>query len=295
MYIYMNDNLDYENGASRNYTTDGASSTTRANINKAKILNSDELSSSLTSFDPTTLSSNSMILVQAPRRSGKTTLVESMIHDYRKKNKVDLVLLYSKSNAGFPQIPQKYRFRTLNTLPQLVDTQLNVKKANAKRKNIFIKSNIIVVIDDFIDGGKTDVRQSDLLVKMATMGRHLSHKDNSNMMVIFLSQVLTAIPPVMRLNMDYIITLKIASRIERKSVTEQYLTLKSGRQGLSEAYNLFDVVNTDDYLALVINATKSNKYRYSDYVFKYIANPKLPKEKWSGNNEDFETPLKIYF
>tara|TARA_R110002020_G_scaffold411262_4_gene620923 strand:- start:1529 stop:2404 length:876 start_codon:yes stop_codon:yes gene_type:complete len=291
----MNDNLNFQNGASKNYTTDGVGSTSRAKIDKAKILTTDELSNSLQTFDPTTLSPNSMILVQAPRRSGKTTLVESMIHQYRKKNKVDLVLLYSKSNAGFKQIPQKYRFRTLNTLPQLIDTQLNIKKANTKRKNVFIKSNVIVIIDDFIDGTKTDVKSSDILVKMATMGRHLSHNDNSNLMVIFLSQVLTAIPPTMRLNIDYLITFKIASRVERKSVTEQYLTLKSGRGGLSEAYNLFDVVNSDDYLALVINATKSNKYRYSDYVFKYIANPKLPKEKWSGTNRDFETPLKIYF
>jgi len=291
----MNDNLKFENGASRNYTTDGITSNVRATIDKKKILTTDELSSSLSTFDPTTLSANSMILVQSQRRSGKTTLVESMIHEYRKKNKVDLVVLYSKSNAGFKQIPQKYRFRTLDTLPQLVDTQLQVKKANTKRKNEMINSNIIVIIDDFIDGSKTDVRRSDLLIKMSTMGRHLSHNEHSNMMVIFLSQLMTAIPPVMRRNMDYIITFKIASRVERKSVTEEFLTLKSGRGGLSEAYNLFDVVNSDDYLALVINATKSNKYNYSDYVFKYIANPKLPNERWSGNNRDFETPLKIYF
>jgi hypothetical protein len=291
----MNDNLQFNDGSSKNYTTDGITSTSRANIQKGKILTTDELSNSLKNFDPTSLSPNSMILVQAPRRSGKTTLVESMISDYRKKNKVDLVLLYSKSNAGFSQIPQKYRFRTLNTLPNLVNTQLEVKKANTKRKTEFIKSNIIVVVDDFIDGSRTDVRQSDLLVKMATMGRHLSHKENSNMMVIFLSQLMTAIPPVMRRNMDYIITFKIASRLERKAITEEFLTLKSGRGGLQEAYNLFDVVNSQDYLALVINGTKSNKYRYSDYVFKYIANPKLPPERWSGNNKDFETPLKIYF
>ncbi len=291
----MNDNLNYEQGGFKNYTTDGVSSTSRAKIDKAKILTTDELGNSLQTFDPTTLSPNSMILVQAPRRSGKTTLVESMIHDYRKKNKVDLVVLYSKSNAGFKQIPQKYRFRTLNTLPQLIDTQLNIKKVNTKRKNVFVKSNVIVIIDDFIDGGKTDVKTSDILIALSTKGRHLSHNNNSNLMVIMLSQLMTAIPPVMRRNMDYIITFKIASRIERKSITEEFLTLKSGRGGLSEAYNLFDVVNSDDFLALVIHGTKSNKYRYSDYVFKYIANPKLPKEKWSGTNRDFETPLKIYF
>src|SRR5210317_183326 len=122
----MNDNLQFNDGSSKNYTTDGITSNTRANIQKSKILTSDELSNSLKTFDPTTLSPNSMILVQAPRRSGKTTLVESMISDYRKKNKVDLVLLYSKSNAGFSQIPQKYRFRTLKTLPDLVNTQLEV-------------------------------------------------------------------------------------------------------------------------------------------------------------------------
>lgn len=276
------------------YKTDGAQST-RSLIQKNEILTTNSLSNNLKTFDPTTLERNSMILVQAPRRSGKTTLVESMIHSYRQKNKVDLVVLYSKSNAGFQNIPQKYRFRNLDTLPQLIDTQLKVKKVNAKRKKNFIKSNIIVIIDDFIDSKSTEVRNSDLLIKLSTMGRHLSHKEHSNMMVFFLSQIMTAIPPVMRRNFDYVITFSIASRLERKLVTEEYLTLKSGRNGLREAYNVFDIVNTDNFLALVIHATHSNKRKYEDYVYKYIADPNIPFDRWSGNEEDFKQPLSVYF
>jgi len=283
-----------EDGSSVVPTTDGKQST-RSIVDANKILQTAEISSQLNTFDPTTLPPEGMVAVVSPRRCGKSVLVADLIHNYRKKHKVDIVVLISKSNAGFPQIPSLHRFRSLKPLEQLVQTQLRVKKANMKRKKSFIKSNVIVIIDDFIDKANNDVRSSNLLIKLSTMGRHLSHDAHSNMMVFFLSQQLTAIPPVMRRNMDYVITFKISSRIERKLLTEEWLCLKSGRHGLREAYNVFDIVNEQDFQALVINTTCSNKYTYKDYVYKYKASPDLPEEHWSGTKEDWDVPFQVYF
>jgi len=288
------DSLKYQDGGSKVPTTDGAQST-RSNLDRDKILTTQEISGTLKTFDPASMAPNTCFLVQGFRRQGKTILVQDLIHNYRKKHKVDLVMLISKSNAGFPQIPQKYRFRNLNALQQLVDTQLRVKKTNMKRKKDFIQSNVIVIVDDFLDGTHNSVRSSNLVTKLATLGRHLSHENNSNLLTFFLSQHLTGLSPMIRRNMDYVATFKVASRDERKLIMSEFLCLNSGRQGLTEAARVFDIVNEQDFQALIINTTCSNKYNYSDYVFKYKANPDLPEEHWNGTKEDWDVPFAVYF
>ena len=285
---------DYKSGGSRHYKTDGKQSV-RSEIQRSKIITSDEFAKVIPEFDVfKVLKPDSQVLVQAPRRSGKTTLVEDMIGKWRTKNRVDLILLFSKSNAGFPNIPQKYRFRSLEpAMSQLVETQIKVKKANRKRKKEKIHSRVICIFDDQIDG-TNHLRNNQLLTKMATLGRHTGDS-HSSIMCIYLSQHITAIPPVMRRNMDVVISLKISSRLERKLFVEEFLTLKSGRGGLAEAYNLFDIVNSADYKAIIVNTTHSNKYKYSDYVYQYVATPYKSNEVWSGRKEDMETPFAIYF
>jgi hypothetical protein len=285
---------DFENGASRHYKTDGKQ-TLRSEIQKSKILTTDEFTRTIPQFDVfKVLKPDSQILVQAPRRSGKTTLVEDMIGKWRTKNRVDLVMLFSKSNAGFPNISQKYRFRSMEpALSQLMETQIKVKQANRKRKKDKIHSRVICIFDDQIDGSR-DLRTNNLLTKMATLGRHAGDS-HSSVMCIYLSQHITAIPPVIRRNMDIVISLKISSRLERKLFVEEFLTLKSGRGGLTEAYNLFDIVNSQDFKAIIVNTTHSNKYDYKDYVSQYVATPYKSNDVWSGTQEDMKIPFAIYF
>ena len=287
-------------GGAKNYLADDTPvSNPRANLNSKKmeerLATTDEIYPTLSSLKCCDIPQDAFISVIAPRRSGKSTLVESLIHEYRKKHKVDAVFLFSKTDAGFYQIPKQYRFRTLEPLNEIIDLQIKVKRFNQKQRKESdkISSKVIVILDDMIDGNG-EMRKNKLLTKLSSMGRHIGYKKehndmkNNGIMVILISQIFTGLNPTMRRNCDYVFFTKIPSRIERKAIVEEYLTLKTGRFGLREAYNVYDAVNKNDYQFLCICANKSNKYKYCDYVSTYIANTKLPKEKWSGTAEDWK-------
>ncbi len=287
-------------GGAKNYLASSTPvSKQRANISGKKmeerLLSTGEISKSINLFNCCDIPQDAFISVIAPRRSGKSTLVESMIHEYRKKHKVDAVFLFSKTDAGFYQIPKQYRFRTLEPLNEIIDLQLKVKRFNQKQRKDKdkISSKVIVILDDMIDGNGT-MRKNKLLTKLSSMGRHIGFKKEHNdlkdngIMVILISQIFTGLNPTMRRNCDYVFFTKIPSRNERKAIVEEYLTLKTGRTGLREAYNVYDMVNLNDYQFLCICANKSNKYDYKDYVHTYIAKPNLPREKWSGTAEDWK-------
>lgn len=260
-----------------------------------RLLTTEQISSMVKVFNPADLTQDSFIYVCAPRRSGKSTLVEDIIHNYRKKHKVDAVFLFSKSQAGFYQIPSAYRFRSLDNLQNLIDIQIRVKKYNQKQKKDSdkVSSKVIVILDDMLDGSKS-MRSNKLLTKLSTMGRHIAYKKEHNdlkdngIMVICISQDFIGINPTIRRNIDWCFATKIPDRNQRKALVEQYLCLKTGRNGLKEAYSCFDIVNEKDFQFLCINSTNSNRYEYDDYVYKYVAKDKLPEEKWSGSEQDWK-------
>ena len=287
-------------GGAKNYLADDTPvSNLRAKLNsdkmKDRLMTTDEIHTTLKPFNCCDIPQDAFISVIAPRRSGKSTLVESIIHEYRKKHKVDAVFLFSKTDAGFYQIPKQYRFRTLEPLNDIINVQLKVKRFNQKQRKDSdkISSKVIVILDDMIDGNG-EMRKNKLLTKLSSMGRHIGYKKehndlkNNGIMVILISQIFTGLNPTMRRNCDYVFFTKIPSRVERKAIVEEYLTLKTGRNGLRESYNVYDVVNKNDYQFLCICANKSNKYEYCNYVSTYIANPTLPKERWSGTAEDWK-------
>lgn len=260
-----------------------------------KIFSTNDFEKKIKKFNPNQLTQDGFIAIIASRRTGKSCLCESLIHEYRKKHKVDAVFLYSKTGAGFYQIPQSFRFRSLDTLHELINTQIKVKKFNQKQKSdkSKISSKVIVIIDDMIDGSN-GLRNSKLLTKLSTMGRHIAYKKEHNdlegngIMTILISQIYTGLNPTMRQNCDWVFFSKTANREQRRRFVEENLTLNTGKNGLKEAYNLFDVVNNEDYRFLAINTTHSNKYDYDDYVYTYKAKINLPKEKWSGNADDWK-------
>jgi len=243
-------------------------------------------------FNVNSVPQNAFMIVIASRRSGKSHLITHFLEEYTKKNKVEGVFLFSKTNAGFDGIPSNYRYNDLEILPSIIDTQMKVKKHNikAKKKDI-VKSNIILILDDMVGSGGmgADMRKNKLLNKLAVNGRHLSHDKNSNMMVILISQIFTGISPQIRLNTDFLFTTKLQARKERENIINSFLSLNSGRQGLSESYQVFDsVVNKDDFNFIAIHTTHSNKKKFSDYIYHFKAPGKLQNKKLTGNKEDWK-------
>jgi len=243
-------------------------------------------------FNVNTVNQNAFMIVIASRRSGKSHLITHFLEEYTKKNKVQGVFLFSKTNAGFDGIPSNYRYQNLDVLPNIIDTQMKVKKHNVKaKKKDIIKSNIILILDDMVGSGGlgADMRKNKLLNKLAVNGRHLSHDTNSNMMVILISQIFTGISPQIRLNTDFLFTTKLQARKERENIINSFLSLNSGRQGLRESYEVFDsVVNKDDFNFIAIHTTHSNKKKFSDYIYNFKAPSKLKNSKLTGNKEDWK-------
>ena len=252
-------------------------------------------------FDITSMERNSVILVVASRRSGKTHITQHILEQYHKKNPFDAVFLFSKTNSGFEKsIPQTYRFRTLENLQLIIDTQIKVKKHNKKaKKKDMVDSNICIVLDDYVgSGGLTaEMRKNPILNKLAVNGRHLDFQGRSNAMVIMLSQIYTGISPQIRLNADYVFTTKLSAKKERENIIHGFLSLESGRSGLASSYNVFDrIVNEKDFQFIVINTTAQNKTKFSDYVFKLTAPPTLEDTKLVGDDDDWKhNNLQIYF
>ena len=261
------------------------------NTNKTDLMNID-FSQSFKNFDVNIVPKNAFMLVIASRRSGKSHLITHFLEEYTKKNKTQGIFLFSKTNAGFDGIPSNYRYYNLDILPSIIDQQLKVKKHNmkAKKKDI-IKSNIIVILDDMVgEGGLgADMRTNRFLNKVSVNGRHLSHLEDSNMMVILISQIFTGISPQIRLNTDFLFTTKLQARKERENIINSFLSLNSGRRGLSESYEVFDsVVNKDDFNFIAIHTTHQNKKKFSDYIYNFKAPSKLKESRLTGNTEDWK-------
>ena len=140
------------------------------------------------------------------------------------------------------------------------------------------------------EGGMgADMRTNKLLNKLSVSGRHLSHKEDSNMMVILISQIFTGISPQIRLNTDFLFTTKLQARRERENIVNSFLSLNSGRKGLAESYEVFDsVVRADDFNFIAIHTTHQNKKKFSDYIYNFKAPSTLLNKKLTGSSEDWK-------
>jgi hypothetical protein len=244
---------------------------------------------------------NACMLLIASRRSGKSHGCQHFLEVYTKKHKTDGIFLFSLTNAGFPGIPSVYRYKNLDVLEQIIETQIKVKKHNqlAKKKDK-IKSNIIIILDDMVGGNAYtgQMRKNPILNKLFVNGRHLSSDcGSSNMMVILISQVFIALAPQIRLNTDYLFTTKTASRKERENMVNTFLSLNSGRSGLAESYEVFDsIVNLAEFNWLVVHCTAQNKKTFSDYCYNFKAPNTLEDRRLVGDNEDWVNNRKeIYW
>ena len=108
-------------------------------------------------------------------------------------------------------------------------------------------------------------------------------------MVILISQIFTGISPQIRLNTDFLFTTKLQARRERENIINSFLSLNSGRQGLSESYEVFDsVVRADDFNFIAIHTTHQNKKKFSDYIYNFKAPSNLLNKKLTGSSEDWK-------
>jgi len=236
----------------------------------------------------------------AARRSGKTTLVESLLEEFGKtKNKFTAIFLLSATNAGFEnQIPVPYRYTNLENLGYILRKQAQVKEYNLKEplKKNRIKSRVLIIVDDLIgeQKGKNSLRYNEDIRKLFVNGRHLGNDgvDGNGVNVIVLSQQFSAIPKVARLNSDIIVTNRITSKMERKDVLDSFFTLGNGRDASKIASDTYEsVVLSKPYRFVVIETFRANRVKLEDYIKHYDAivdkNGKVKQTKQLGDEYDW--------
>jgi len=248
-------------------------------------------------FKPNSVPLGFFMLVVAPRRNGKSEKVSSLLEAFNKdpKTKFTHIFLFSQTNAGFEgQIPQTYRFRDLEHLPYIVNKQAEVKQYNLKQKDKSkrIKSRILIVLDDVIgeEKGANSLRNNGMIRKLAVNGRHLQDNVEGNgINVMVVVQAVKSIPKTIRLQTDIIAVGRISNRVERQTIIEEFTTLKSTREGLKEAYDLFDSITLSrPFRFMIVSNHRPNKKDSSDFVEYYDGDYPVKQHKLFGDVYDWE-------
>ena len=232
--------------------------------------------------------------VTGSRRTGKTTITESLINDMQngKDKRFDYVFLFSPTLSGFDSIPNNYKFQDLSILPSLIQRQqeLTVWNKTALKRD-HKKCSICIILDDMIATG--DLKNK-LLLKIALNGRHINAGDpvkSNELSTFILSQSVTGIPKKIRQNVDITLASRLNSKSDRQTLVEENMILDSSRGGMQTAYMLYDTTTLEkDYSFIAIMNHISNKNTYEKYIRSYVAN--IPKTNgkihWFGSRTDWK-------
>ena len=223
-------------------------------------------------FNVDMLPTSSFNLICAKRRSGKSVIVEYMIKEMIKAKMLDLVFLFSPTDAGFDIIDKSCRYKSIDMLMTIIDNYKGLNEYNKlqKRKKNKIVLRTAIIIDDFAVELKS--KNFTILETLAVLGRHLSYSPLS-LHFFILSQSLTKIPRVVRLNCDIIMFNAIASAVELDLLLmENFYLIDGSRDGRKQGRKLYnDLVIQEDYLFVVVDNSKQNVKKYNDYIYKYKA------------------------
>jgi hypothetical protein len=237
--------------------------------------NSENLSSTsdIPSFKVEELPSSSYNLFLGKRRSGKSVLCEYMIKQMIDTKLIDMVFLFSKTDAGFKIIKDpKCRFDTIEPLHDILD---NYKKINDYNKVVGNKDKVrirtAIIIDDFSVELKS--KSMNILEDLAVRGRHISYSPLC-LHFFILCQSLTKVPRVVRLNTDTIFFNAIASMPELELILqENFFLISSSRDGKREGRDLYErLVKEKDFQFIGVLNFKQNIKDYGDYLRTYTAN-----------------------
>ncbi len=217
--------------------------------------------------------SSSFNLFLGKRRSGKSVLCEYMIKQMIDSKLIDMVFLFSPTNAGFKIIKDpNSRFETIEPLHDILE---NYKKINNYNKVVDKKDKVrirtAIIIDDMAVELKS--KSMNILEDLAVRGRHYSY-DPLSLHFFILCQSLTKVPRVCRLNCDTIFFNAIASMRELEMILDENMyIISSSREGKREGRTLYeDLVKEKDYQFIGVLNYKQNVKDYGDYLRTYTAN-----------------------
>lgn len=224
-------------------------------------------------FDVSNMPSSSFNIFLGKRRSGKSVLCEFLIQQMIDRRLLDLVFIFSPTDAGFRTVVKDndFRFDTITPLLDIIDNYKMMNEYNKLvTKNKKIKLRTAIVIDDFAVEMKS--KNFKILDDLAIRGRHYSREPLA-LHFFILSQSLTKIPRVVRLNCDILFFNAIASMKELELILdENFYVVNSSRTGKQTGRRLYEsLVQSSDFNFIGILNFKQNCTKYSDYITVYKA------------------------
>lgn len=211
---------------------------------------------------------SSFNVVLGSRRSGKSYLTTYIINKMIELKKINCVFLFSKTLADFEMVNHECRFKELDELHTIVENYKILNEYNRLQPKKKLQFNIktAIIIDDFAVSLKD--KKNSILENLAVLGRHYAKYGELSLHFFILSQSLTKIPRVVRLNCDCIFMNNIASALERDMILdENFYRIASGRKNKQIGKDLYHaLVTKDDFVFVVVENHRQNIKQYSDYI-----------------------------
>jgi len=223
-------------------------------------------------FNIEDLPNSSFNIILAKRRSGKSYLTEHIVEQMKKNNQVDCAFLFSGTGAGFERICQPdCRFTDIEMLDTILNNYeiMNQYNKQQPREKLKIRIRTVIILDDLAISLKT--KKFNIIEKLAVNGRHFAYAPLS-LHFFILSQSLTKIPRVVRLNCDCIIFNQISSSNELQMIADENLYITShSREAKHNAMNYYENIVNEPYSFCVIELFRNNIRELPDYIKKIKA------------------------
>lgn len=225
-------------------------------------------------------------LIIAKRMSGKSHLLKWMMKQFNAMGSFDFGMIISataEANHEWDIIPKEFIISNYNE--QYVENFLALGK---KKKKEGKKFNSFIIFDDFI---------GTVNLKTPFMSQFIATARHYNISSFFISQKMTdAIPPILRLNADYIFIFKNGNKVELQNIHKEW-TGNFGDGSFDDFFQWMDT-NIENYRVLVIDKRiQSNKskdvYRtikapekFGDFFFDFkVKNQEKSKQKKPNLNK----------
>lgn len=227
------------------------------------------------SVDDLELKRDSFITLLSSRRSGKSYLVQDLVHYFltNEKNKIDH--LYVFSNTAKFDAGDNYKWLDKKVvLPAKAPVMLEVSRKLMKlQAQTNFKNNILIVFDDIDLSSKLIA-----LEELATRGRHF------RITVILSAQIANwAISPAIKANSTYLFFRKLTGH----AIKEQIFSIVNTFEYPRELYD-FTQNNIHDYQFIFYDNDSDSeelkivKATQHDFEYKLKEPPKKPKQRFTG-------------
>jgi hypothetical protein len=212
-------------------------------------------------FDMSKMKSDSIVMLLAKRRTGKSFLCRDIMHTHRDLPTGIVISPTEKANKFYGDfIPDLYIYNeyTQELLQRFLRRQERIREVGKQRDGV--DERAFLIMDDCMFDTKW-VKDSEMR-EVFMNGRHLK------VFCCILMQYSLGIPPALRSNIDYVFILKETNITNRRKLFEHY----AGVFPSFPAFNAAMDQCTNDFSCLVIDNTRQSN-DVEDQVFWYKAEP----------------------